>query len=83
MASRHVWRELWETAKPSIQFSAVSSSTELNLFANEDVLYSLAQNTRSVAMALATDLELPLLDEPVAGMNSGERQDTFATIERS
>lgn len=36
----------------------------------------------SVAMALATDPELLLLDEPVAGMNSEERQEMLATIER-
>jgi branched-chain amino acid transport system ATP-binding protein len=36
----------------------------------------------SVAMALATEPELLLLDEPVAGMNSEERQEMLATIER-
>jgi branched-chain amino acid transport system ATP-binding protein len=36
----------------------------------------------SVAMALATDPELLLLDEPVAGMNPEERQEMLATIER-
>jgi len=36
----------------------------------------------SVAMALATDPELLLLDEPVAGMNSEERQEMLTTIER-
>lgn len=38
--------------------------------------------TTQLAMALATDPELLLLDEPVAGMNSEERQEMLGTIER-